>query len=303
MRDTAEARAWTLDAVAAALALPHVRLRVLGTATAPRAFALQGLVREGWHGRSYVSALGDADPDDAEAVAWLGRALAELALHRSGEYLLDLDVAYRAALPALASVGVGVDSVVLVGEPREALERLVAHRDPPPDLRHLGLQLGRLRRPHLGAAVALRRRVFAAEPQWAWFGAWPEHLARIEAAWAEACEDRASLLYAIHAGDQLVGVCHASIQEDTPWWGRKAGMDLVFDPSIQGRGVIWTVYRVLLERLTRRGVAAFVGGTAQPAVMRLAALMGRWPRSLNLRSQPSLPLAHFQSHLPGILAG
>ncbi len=291
--DRPAAMAEHVAALADALRTPGRRLRILGDPARPRAFVLQAACPENWTGRPLLQASAEADPRDPDAVTWMARTAAMLSLARDPAYLLSLDIAHAASVPRLASVGLGVDSVTLVGQTAPALARLMGHRPPPDSLHHLGLQVDRLRPQDVDAALRLKQRVFAAAPQWAWFAAWPEHLAQTRGHWLDGCRDPHALLFVVRQGPRILGVFEASPQGDTGAWGPSAGIDLCLAPEVQGQGAIWTLYRILLTALARRGVRVFRGGTAQPGVLVAAERLGRHPTTLHVRPAPRLPIEHF----------
>ena len=92
---------------------------------------------------------------------------------------------------------------------------------------------------------------------------------------------------------KVVGSFSASQSSDDASLGPRAGLDLIFHPSIQGRGAVKTAYRLLLESLRARGVTTFFGGTSQPAILGLARVLGRRLYRLILRPGAFLGEAHF----------
>lgn len=53
------------------------------------------------------------------------------------------------------------------------------------------------------------------------------------------------------------------------------GLSFFLHPSIQGKGLIKTGYRLILDFFVKNKVTKFYGGTSQPAVQSLSKLMNR----------------------------
>lgn len=250
-----------------------------------------------WYGvpvHAVAVTIDDAAPG---AAGWLVERLRALAAER-GVVGLDLHLytAWRRAIDAVlsAELGLGIDSVVLVGATEPALAALVAKYDPPRDLSVFGLDAGRPRDvAEVDAVVALERRVFERWPAYCWFGASPQALARTRGTLLDALRGEGGMSV-IRRGDEALGYVHFGVEHDAPFWGPAAGVGLLLDPSLWGRGLVKTLYRVGLERLVEQGVGVFKGGTAQPPVLGLGRLMGRAALGVHLRAGVPFDRAHFQ---------
>lgn len=250
-----------------------------------------------WYGvpvHAVAVTIDDAAPG---AAAWLVERLRALATAR-GLAALDLHLytAWRRAIDAVlsAGLGIGVDSVVLVGATEPALAALVAKYDPPRDLAAFGLEAGPPRDvAEIDAIVALERRVFERWPAYCWFGASPQALARTRGTLLDTLRGAGDMAV-IRRGDEALGYVHFGVEIDAPFWGAQAGVGLLLDPSLWGRGLVKTIYRTGLERLVEMGVGVFKGGTSQPPVLGLGRLMGRVALGVHLRAGVPFDRTHFQ---------
>ena len=254
-----------------------------------------GFVLSWWEVRSWTGGplqrvVVEVEPDSAVAADWATRRILELESDLDGPLDLRVNVEQHMLRARLVESGLGIDSVTLVGPPGPALVMLQARWDPPRQLDHLGLTIVPMAPHHVDAALALHRRVFQAAPEFCWFGARPERLLRLRR------EFQRSGLGTRHRvvlrDERVVGVASASVQSD-PCWGRKAGLELVLDPSIQQKGIAKTAYLDLLDWLVESGADCVCGGTAQPAVMHLGRAMGRVPFETSHRRGASFPRSHF----------
>lgn len=252
-----------------------------------------------WYGAEICAVAIGVAPDAPDAPAWIVdqlRALGDL-----GPIDLNVLAAWRPVIDAIlaADLGLGVDSVVLVGDPRAALTALIARHDPPTELTRWGLTAGPLRdEAEVDAAIELKRRVFTAHPRYCWFGARPRFLARERADLLHRLDDPSDDLgEALRRDGQLVGLVGLHLDPDNAFWGRTAGVDLTLDPSLWGQGLAKTLYRRGLTRLVEHDVRVFKGGTAQPPVLALGRHMGRAPMSVYLRPGTPFDRAHFQGYV------
>ena len=78
-----------------------------------------------------------------------------------------------------------------------------------------------------------------------------------------------------------------------PMWGPVGGLELIFEPQYQGRGLSKIAYRLTLERLLKHGCRVFKGVTAQLPVLHLSQVMGRQLFDIHLRSDACFERAHF----------
>jgi len=243
----------------------------------------------GFHGAPTQHVVVDWQPGnhEAEAVAIEGLYNALPSLGADAE--VQLLPFQNQAVTLLMSSGYTVLGHVLMGRTGSASERLVSALQPPEDLSHLGLRLAMARPGDTNAILTLQKDVFAQDPWACWFGANPHYLDTVVKPMLEGT--REAVNYCIWRGSELVGSFGADIEREHPFWGDVAGVDFVLHRSIQQRGVVKTAYRCILGELLRRNVKYFRGGTLQPAVFRLAKVMGRYSVGLHLhrREVPQPP--------------
>ncbi|MEZ4340002.1 MAG: hypothetical protein R3B82_25555 [Sandaracinaceae bacterium] len=228
----------------------------------------------------------------ADVEGWLAEVLAEVVPTLDADLDLLVDAQYRETYRALGRVGVGVDSIQLIGDVERAAREL--RRAPMPE----GVRLERLTVDHVEPILALYAETFAAEPEYCWFGAHPSYLSRqrekLEATLASP--GHLELVLLTERGPR--GHASATVDQENAFWGPTAGMSLCFAPELRGRGVLRPVYGALLDGMRERGAVAFKGGTSQPAVMRLGLEMGRVLQGVNMKRHVHFDEAHFAPYLP-----
>jgi hypothetical protein len=169
----------------------------------------------------------------------------------------------------------------------------------------MNLELRRLSsQTEIELAIALKRLYFTAHPEYCWFGANERYLQRCREELSEALHHsrrggqgpvRAWVLY---REGQFMGLFSHSVAFEHPLWSSLAGLDIILHPKIQQKGVVKTVYRVMLESMCELGVKVYKGGTSQPAVMALGRVMERPLFSWVLRKRAPFPVGHFAPYLP-----
>ncbi|MCA9560580.1 MAG: GNAT family N-acetyltransferase [Myxococcales bacterium] len=278
------------EAVEAMQAAGEGDLAVLPGADGPRAAVLWWVEEEAWHGAPAQHVWVDHAPDTT-AIAWTCAALD--AVPRTPHFDLHLDALDVAVRRHLLAQGLGIDSVMLAGEPERALEGLMATDPPPetpPDAR---LRIDRLGPADIEPVLDLSVRVFQAEPQWCWFGAQPAWIERQRKAFTRT---EPALQEVLRLDGRIVGLWGSNVDEN-PFWGRTAGMNFVLAPEVRGQGLGKIAYRRLLEWQVALGVDTFKGGTNRPEVMHLARRMGREPIQTWIRSKAPFGPEHFASVL------
>jgi hypothetical protein len=247
-----------------------------------------------WCGVPVSSVALDYDPGWTGAEAWLANVLDRELPRMDADLELLLDASYRAAHRALCARGVRVDSLQLLGKPREALDRLRADRAiaPLPS----GMAIEPLTAEHVDDVITLHRVVFTAEPQYCWFGADERWLRRRRDTLHAELDHEGGHYVVVHRG-RVLGHLGARVRED-PCFGRTAGMILVLARELRGRGLLRALYAHLLESMIAQGATAFRGGTCQPPVLRLGLVMGRRLLHLVMRRGAFFPETHFAPYLP-----
>lgn len=243
---------------------------------------------EAWFGGPCTPVFLDRAPSDSGALAFFDAALTRLAAHLGDDSLLEVAADDLELVALCQRHGFGIDSLVLVGDPKLARERL-PHAALPPEL-----ALGPIQSAHIPAVVELHREVFTRDPERCWFGAYPSHLERL----ARSLEqDRAGQL-GLFSGERLVGHFGVDIQRRHPFWGTVGGLELLLAPELVGRQLARPLYSALLDQLVQSGCNTMKGGTNQPAVLHLGCVMGRPWHTFNLRRQARFTLEHFTRFAP-----
>jgi hypothetical protein len=186
----------------------------------------------------------------------------------------------------LTQAGFGIDSVVLDGPVGEGLARLVAKIDPPKNLKHLGLKIQKIKtRAEIDSVLKIFKREFTRNPQFgSWVGTAP-YLRAIRANMRRALEKRKLDGYLICNDDGIWGYFGFYVIPENPLFPAGAGIEIILDQQIQGKGIAKTCYRMMLEKLNRRKIVLIRGGTSQPAVMALGKIMKRKPFIFLMRYQ------------------
>jgi ribosomal protein S18 acetylase RimI-like enzyme len=226
-----------------------------------------------------------------DARAWIDGVLDDELPRMEADLDLLLDVGYRHAYRAMRARGVGIDSLQLYGRPDVALTKLEDRSLPP------AITLARMEPEHVRAVMDLSRATFIAEPQYCWFGANEGFLAYKQRELERDLEQPEHVQRVLIEDGRVVGHCSASVKDD-PLWGPTAGMSLILEPHLRGRGFVHAIYRHLLEHAVRAGARVMKGGTSQPPVIRLGVRMQRPAYAFVLRRRATWPESHFTPYLP-----
>ena len=270
-----EVRTWTIDGELAAIAAWH-------------------FVPDTWFGAPSWNVAVDhrADVPADRVESWLFDVLEPELPRFDAEIDLLLPASYRPAFSALRRLGLGIDSVQLLGEVDLALASLEDARLP------TSLAIEPLDEESLPVVIALLERTFADEPEHGWFCALPAFLERQRDELNEALDDPDALQLVVKSGRRVVGHVGATSKRDNPFWGPSASLGICLDRSIRRRGVLRPLYRAFLEGLRARGLRVFRGGTSRPEVMHLGHVMQRTLQGLNLRRNAPFPDTHFAAWWP-----
>lgn len=257
-----------------------------------------GIVEEpdstAFSGVKVLSVIPDFKLSSPHSRKWVERAIETRKHLFDDKTVMFLPAAYERLLPALLKSGFSIDSLILDGDPRGSLKALLRKQRPPTDLSHLGLQFRPATRNDIANILEISRKEFSRNPQYGWFCASPKFLRA----------QRKELTDAIRAGDHSHYVIERSgkflgyFGSDATNRAKQAGISLIFDRKIQGKGIAKTAYLILLNDMVRKKVARYRGGTSQLPVMNIAKLMNRRLVLILLRYHAGyFPKEHFASFL------
>jgi|GEM_PF-1638691 len=281
----------------------HGDLRTYTRNGQTRGYFMHWRQEESWYGSPTHTCALDFDWADPEAALWATQTL--LSAELSPEAELMLSSRYPSTLGVALGAGFGLDAVTILGSPKHALQRLKSAYAPPAHLGAMNLELRPLSSStEIELALALKRIYFTKHPEYCWFGANERHLDLCREELSQALHHsrrggqgpvRAWVLY---REGQFMGLFTHSVTLEHPLWSSLAGLDIILHPKIQHRGVVKTVYRVMLESMVELNLKVFKGGTSQPAVMALGRVMERPLFSWVLRKVAPFPVGHFAPYLP-----
>lgn len=260
---------------------------------------------ESWYGPPIQNCALDFDWKDPNAVLWATQKLLELQ-NEFGEHCeLMLSARYASILGVTFGTGFKIDSVVLLGKPRTSLELLKQAHAPPVHLGYMNLVIRPLNNlKEIEQIIHLKKIYFTQHPEHCWFGAHDVHLKRYKEELLTATRRRRRgqespiQAWVIYREYELLGSFSYSEHLKHPLWGHSAGLDIILHPRIQKKGVVKTVYRIMLESMILRDIKVYKGGTSQPAVMALGARMNRPLFSWVLRKEAAFSPSHFNPYLP-----
>ncbi len=183
--------------------------------------------------------------------------------------------------------GFEVHSTILKGEVGPALRRLVKAKNPARNLDHLGLRLRLLKLREVPALSRLQKRIFSKIPDKGYHSQTPRRIREDAKEFREVIRDpKMGTIFSVWDGKRLGGFFGLFIHHN-PHTDTRAGFGLMLDFPFQGKGIVKTAYRLMLEEALRLKVKTFHGGTSQPAVLALGEIMGRKKVAYLLRYKSS----------------
>ncbi len=230
---------------------------------------------------------------DPGALAWCRSVLADRIPEHDARLQITLPTADRALHATLFELGLGINAVNLAGRVPQAHAALVQAYDPPRQVP--GVQLRPLTPADADQVLALRERVFGAEPVYAWFATHPEHQARIRAGILR--DDWVGLRQVVEVQGQIRGLVECRRLERCPHHHSAGSTGLMLDAELRGRGLAKTAYRLILEDLLEHDIGWIKGTTGRRSVMHLSRVMGRGPTGVILRRDHTLPADWFTATL------
>ncbi len=143
----------------------------------PQAFVLHWFEHSPFYDREVTNLVVHRRPVPG-SLDWVRAVLTPLVPALEGEVVCAIPAGDPDLRDLLVQQGLAISSVILAGRAEQALNQLVARRDPPRSLDAQGLALVPLEPVHADALVTLWQRIFSAEPQHCWFGTRPAVMAR-----------------------------------------------------------------------------------------------------------------------------
>jgi predicted N-acetyltransferase YhbS len=210
-------------------------------------------------------------PDDKIAYQWIVRWMKAHQKLLSKDSNVFLPSSYGKIVPSLEKTGFSIDSIILDGQVKVALSRLMKKKNPSRDLQHLGLNIRKMKKSDISAILKINKEEFSKNPQFGWFVATPAFLKQHKKDLNRILKQKDHSHYIIEKGEKVLG----HFGSDAKRGDAHGGLSLTFSGKIQGKGIAKTAYRILLEDLKRKKVKTFRGGTAQPAVMKLGKILDR----------------------------
>jgi hypothetical protein len=139
--------------------------------------------------------------------------------------------------------------------------------------------------------IRLKRKVFRLQPEYCWFGMFPEYLKSEHEELREFLKlrgnrrhARAKVLVLKNSKGKVLGFGSVFFYKADKLFRRCGGMDYCFDRSLQGQGLGTLVFYELLKALRERRVPIFTGHTSNPAVRRLGVITQRRVEQVFLRN-------------------
>ena len=130
-----------------------------------------------WYGAPVQYCAIDFDWTQPSSVMWATQKLLEVRPLLGDDCELMLSARYASILGVALSTGLGIDSVILLGDPKRSLELLNEKYEPQKQLSLLNLDVRPVRsRREVDHIIRLKRDYFTAHPEYCWFGAHEEHL-------------------------------------------------------------------------------------------------------------------------------
>lgn len=234
------------------------------------------------------------DTAHPEAMLWVRDLLRSRRFRFPENTSAVLPARYAFLIPEFAVAGLALDAVELLGHCEQGLQVIGEPLSPLP----YGLAWKPLRsKEDLYGALELRRTVFEANPEYAWFASNPEHAVRFKQRLEEEMAGD-HLWHVLVKHGQVLGFYGSSLAKENPLWGPRGGVEFVLDPKLQGRGIGKEAYRRTLLGLVQNGCPVYTGVTANPAVLHLGAKLGREMIRFHVRAGGTLTQRHFELFVP-----
>ena len=232
------------------------------------------------------------------AKTWISEKIKEVEFLIDDKTTLEVPVHFKTDLDMFEDHGFFIDTVRLVGRPEQCLKRLEESIPKTPTFLEHDLKVSEATFDDLKELKALEYQEFKRNPQFGWFVAndtWINYAYKRRAN-AKKNKVGKALVLKDHQG-QLKGYYGYDVDQ-TPQYGPMAGSELIFDQSLQGKGLSKFCYQELLKDIVDKKAKLLMGNTAQIGVLKHAKTMGRCPLSFSMRHSPGhFPKEHFLKFL------
>lgn len=229
---------------------------------------------------------------DEGALAWAKSVLRDRIPEQHEGLEITLPVRDEELRQTLMDLGLGLNAVNLAGRVPQAYRRLKAAYPPRPIS---GITLRDLVPSDVDAILAMRERVFGAEPAYNVRANTPDTQERIRATILR--DDWVGLRKVVEAEGELRGLIESFRRPECPHHLSSSSTGLMLDTELRGKGIAKQAYRLILEDLMANDIGWIKGTTGRPSVMHLSRVMGRGPTGVILRKSHTLPTPWFHDTL------
>lgn len=214
------------------------------------------------------------DQNSLPAKNWIREKLSDLLQSPDARDLIRVPFAHRELIPWLIELGYGLGEVGLGGFPPIAKKGLQDHYgDYFPLPGEWGLTTKVLDRSHVEDVLSMMKDLYHEKPEHCWFFHHPGIIEREKERLLQEFPKGCS--FGLFEGTDLKGYFSYPFKEKITPYGKECGVDIGFHKDLQGKRLSVFAYRFLLDRMIVDGVEFFKGGTANPAVLKLSAVMKR----------------------------
>ncbi|MBC86021.1 MAG: hypothetical protein CL677_02490 [Bdellovibrionaceae bacterium] len=217
---------------------------------------------------------------------WVFERLENLKFLFNSSTQIILPVHLRSMLPQLSELGFNIDTVRLMGSVPKCIEKLQYSEDPTELFRRHRLSLHTATAEDLEQVREIERREFSRCPEYGWFVSEKAWLDNMLNARLDSLKDDTIKCHVLKSKSGKVKGYFGSFNQADPSFGMVGGPELIFDRSIQGKGLSKPAYQIILQDLLKGKAKYLSGNTSQVGVLKHAQTMGRVPVSYFLRFHP-----------------
>ncbi len=153
-----------------------------------------------------------------------------------------------------------------------------------PSLESLGYEVSPLKEEcEVPKIIEILDHEFQTKAHYAWFKKNSRYLDIQEEKLKSYLSSERSSAYCLYRDHRLLGYFGYMIDDDDAIWGSTAGTEFICAPALQGKGLLKSMYSVLLRGLIDKGVPVIRGGASHPAMMAMYKKLGRIPSGILMR--------------------